>query len=91
MSDITSDDLRRRLKQLIIEECDKPFEPDQIPDDQPLFGSGTLLELDSLDGLQISMALQKQFNVRVEDPKMLRRVMTSVDSLAAFVEEHAAG
>lgn len=78
--------LKLRLKALIVEECDKQLDPASVPDDQPLFGPGSALELDSVDGLQISMALQIQFGLRVEDPKQMRRVLSSIDTLADFVQ-----
>lgn len=78
--------LKLRLKTLIVEECDKQLDPASVPDDQPLFGPGSALELDSVDGLQISMALQIQFGLRVEDPKQMRRVLSSIDTLADFVQ-----
>ncbi|MCG5537210.1 MULTISPECIES: hypothetical protein [unclassified Halorhodospira] len=78
---------REDLKALILEATGKDAPPGGIPDDQPLFGGGTPLELDSLDGLQISMALQRRWGIRVNDPKELRRVLESVATLEAFIRE----
>ncbi len=78
--------LKLRLKALIVQECDKQVDPASVPDDQPLFGPGSALELDSVDGLQISMALQMQFGLRVEDPKQMRRILADVNTLADFVQ-----
>lgn len=79
-------DLKYRLKAMIIEECDKGVAPEDIGDDAPLFGEESALQLDSLDGLQVSMALQREFAVRIADPKEMRRVMTSVNGLADFLQ-----
>jgi acyl carrier protein len=70
---------------MIVKEADKEVAPESIADDKPLFGPGTTLELDSIDGLQISMAIQLRYGVRLEDPKEVRRVMASIDSLADFL------
>lgn len=78
-------DFKRELKQLIIESCDKQAAPDDIADDALLFGDGSALELDSVDGLQISMALQKRYGVRITDGKEMRRVFTSVNALADYL------
>ncbi|MEJ2060450.1 MAG: phosphopantetheine-binding protein [Gammaproteobacteria bacterium] len=75
------------LKRLIIEECDKDLAPEDLPDDAPLFGPESPLELDSLDGLQISMALQKRYGVRIADPKELRRILTSINDLAGYLAQ----
>lgn len=78
---------KAELKELILDATGKDMPAEGIPDDYPLFGEGTPLELDSLDGLQISMALQRQLGIRVADPKELRRVLESIDTLDAFVRE----
>ncbi|MFP5306776.1 MAG: acyl carrier protein [Gammaproteobacteria bacterium] len=78
--------LKARLKQLIVTETDKQVDPATVPDDQPLFGPKSFLELDSVDGLQISMALQMQFGLRIEDPKEMRRVLASVNTLADYLQ-----
>lgn len=79
-------DLKRELKELIIEECEKDCEVDEIKDDAPLFGPNTVLELDSMDALQISMALHKKYGLKTTDSKKLRKIMVSINSLAKFIE-----
>jgi len=74
--------LKLRLKTLIVREADKDIAPESIGDDEGLFGPQTRLQLDSIDGLQISMALQTQFGVRISDPKELTRMMRSINTLA---------
>lgn len=77
--------LKQRLKELIVTEADKPLSAESITDSEALFGPETRLQLDSLDGLQISMALQLQFGVRITDPKELVRIMASVDDMADYL------
>jgi acyl carrier protein len=76
---------KHELKQLIIETCDKQVAPEAVADDAVLFGDGSVLELDSVDGLQISMALQKRYGVRITDGKEMRRIFTSVNALADYL------
>jgi acyl carrier protein len=78
--------LKQRLKQLIVTEADKDVAPESIGDDEALFGADSRLQLDSIDGLQISMALQNHFGVRITDPKELVRIMRSVNSLADHLQ-----
>jgi acyl carrier protein len=81
------DALKLRLKKMIIEECDKEeFTPDDISDEVLLFSPESGLELDSVDALQLSMSLQAQFNVRLTDPKEFRRVVTSINGLADYLQ-----
>ncbi|MFV0562242.1 phosphopantetheine-binding protein [Malaciobacter mytili] len=78
--------LKLELKQLIIEECDKDIEPQEISDDEILFGSDTKLELDSMDALQISMALHKKYGIDANDSKKLRKIMVSINTLADHIQ-----
>jgi acyl carrier protein len=79
--------LKLRLKKMIIEECEKEdVEPEEIADDALLFSDASGLELDSLDALQISMGLQNQFHIRLGDTKEFRRVVTTINELADFIQ-----
>lgn len=77
--------LKQELKELIIRACNKDATPDDVADDAPLMGPLSVLELDSLDVLQINVALQQRYGVRIDDGKHARRVMKSIDTLADFV------
>jgi acyl carrier protein len=79
-------DLKLALKTLIVSACDKHCPPASITDDEALFGADTRLALDSLDALQLSMALQKRFGVRLVDSKETRRILANVASLSAWLE-----
>lgn len=78
--------LKTNLKQMIIELCDKDISPEDIKDDEVLFGSGTTLELDSMDALQISMELNKKYGLNTTDSKQLRKIMTSINTLAEYIQ-----
>lgn len=79
--------LKLRLKQMIVTEADKKsVAPESITDDEVLFGPDAPLQLDSIDGLTISMALQYQFGIRITDPKELLRVMRSINTLADHLQ-----
>lgn len=76
---------KAELKRFIIEECDKEAVPEEVGDDEPLFGLQSGLELDSMDGLQLSMAMERRFGIKVTDSKEMRRIFGSVNSLADFL------
>lgn len=78
--------LKYELKQLIIEECEKECEIEDIKDDELLFGPESILELDSMDALQISMALHKKYGLKTTDSKELRKIMVSINTLADYIE-----
>jgi len=78
--------LKENLKEMIVRECDKDVDPKSIKDDDIIFNPEHPLGLDSLDSLQISMALQNEYNVRLTDPKEARRVMESINTLEEYIE-----
>jgi len=81
------DALKLRLKTMIIDECEKDdIAPEDVADDVELFSEASGLELDSLDALQISMGLQTQFKVRLGDSKEFRRIVTTVNALADYIQ-----
>ena len=57
--------LIEELKQLIITECDKETDPAEVDPEAQLIGGGAL-DLDSLDGLQIALAVKERYGVRIE-------------------------
>jgi len=79
--------LKLRLKNMIIEECEKDeITAEEIADDVEIFSDASGLELDSLDALQISMGLQTQFKIRLADSKEFRRVMTTINAIADYIQ-----
>ena len=92
MDNNVNNSLKQTLKQLIIEECDKEDEMAlaDFTDDMPLFGNKSPLAFDSLDALQISMAIQQKYGVRIEGAGQARKVMLSVNTLALYITEQQA-
>lgn len=80
--------LELELKKLIVNESEKDeFEPQDIADDEPLFGEQSRIQLDSLDALQIAVALQAHFKVRLQGDRMVRKHMMNVADLAKFIRD----
>ena len=79
-------EFKLELKKLIIEACDKDVALDEIDDDAPMFGESSVLALDSMDALQLSMEIQKVYGVVLADSKELRRVFTSINALADYIK-----
>lgn len=75
----------QELKMLILDAAEKVEPADGLNPDEPLFGEESRLLLDSIDALQISMAIQKRYAVRLSDSKETRRAMGSLNLLAAFL------
>jgi acyl carrier protein len=77
--------LQQELKDLILEAADKHEPAGGLRADEPLFGDEAGLALDSLDALQISMAIQQRYGVRMADSKETRRALISLAHLAEHI------
>ena len=86
---MTNVDLKTKLKELLIERLKfEDMTPDDIPDDEPLFGGG--LGLDSIDALEIVVMLESEFGIKVKNETSARDHFRSISSLAGFVESRLA-
>jgi acyl carrier protein len=77
--------LKLELKQMIIAECQKNLRPDEIPDDAVLIGSQSGLDFDSLDALQIALAVKQRYGKRIDGNNRTRAALTSIETLADFI------
>jgi len=79
-------DLERVIKELIVEACMlDDINPDEIESEMPIFGKG--LELDSIDAIEISMAIKKRFGVDIEgSDEEKRSIFSCVAKLAEYVD-----
>jgi acyl carrier protein len=82
-----SADLKTEIKRLIVENLMLQIGANQIADDQPLFGPDSL-GLDSVDALQLVVALDKNYGLKVPDPEAARMILQNVNAIAAAVEAH---
>ena len=83
-------DLLSELKTLVLEAAEKEAPEGGLGDAEPLFGPDARLDLDSLDALQISMAIQARYGVRMPDSKDTRRALSSIAHLAQHLRERMA-
>ena len=73
------------LTALVLAATDRTLEGMPLSADEPLFGPDARLALDSLDALQLSMALQKRYGVRLTDSKETRRILSCIGNLADYL------
>ncbi|NLG15250.1 MAG: acyl carrier protein [Lentisphaerae bacterium] len=78
---------RLKFKQQLIEWLQlEDKTPEDIVDDQPLFGEG--LGLDSLDAVEIVIALKREYNIPQTEVDKNREIFVSFEALADFVQKH---
>jgi acyl carrier protein len=88
MKNFTGASFKRDLKKIILTACNLDDDPECIDDDEPLFGPDSSLELDSIDALQISVAIKREYGITIPDSKELRRVFGSVNNLTDYLKSH---
>jgi acyl carrier protein len=75
----------QRIKRLLVDKLHLDgLSPENIEDDMPLFGEG--LGLDSVDALELVVALEKEFKLRIQSHEVGREAFASVATLAAYVD-----
>jgi len=78
--------LKTEIKELIIQTLNiKNIHAEQVPDSVPLFSAENVLDLDSIDGIELVMTIQEKYQVRIADQNVARNVLESVDSIAEFL------
>lgn len=81
------EDLIKQLKEQIIDVLNlEEVSPDDIGDDDALFGDG--LGLDSIDALELIVLLEKQYGIRLANPAEGKAIFKSVSTMAQYVSEH---
>jgi acyl carrier protein len=83
-------ELKTRIKHLLVENLMLQSKAEEIADDLPLFGPGSL-GLDSVDALQIVVALDKNYGLKIPDPEAAKKVLQSVNTIAAALEQRLSG
>jgi acyl carrier protein len=76
--------LKQQIKTLMVENLMLQLGATDIKDDQPLFGPGSL-GLDSVDALQLVVALDKNFGLKIPTPAAAKEILQSVDTIVAAV------
>jgi acyl carrier protein len=85
------DPTTNRLKALIVTTLKlHDIAPEEIPDDDPLIGSPRL-GLDSIDALELVLAVEKEFGVKIGSSEESRRALGSVNALAAYLRANNKG
>lgn len=82
---------KEQLKQQVKEQIVKflnlnNVKPEEIKDDEQLFGEG--LGLDSIDSIELIVMLSREYGINIQDPKEGRKVLTTVNTMVDYIEQH---
>lgn len=81
-----SQDLKARIKTMLVDRLKLEVDPGEIEDDAPLF-SEEGLGLDSIDALELVLGVEQELGVRIDDEEVGSKAFASVSALADFVQE----
>ncbi len=80
-------ELKEQLKQQVIQHLNlTDLKPEDIKDDEELFGGG--LGLDSIDSLELIVLLNREYGITIKDPKEGRKVLVDVNTMADYIEKN---
>jgi len=83
------ENLKKELKEKIIENLNlEDIEVADIADDDMLFGDG--LGLDSIDALELIVMLDKDYGIKLKDPKQGKAIFESINTMAQYITENKA-
>ena len=85
MNKKTDLELHDRVKKMIVDALKLKMTPKDIKSDQQLFGNG--LGLDSVDALELVIALEKEFGVRIPDAAVGAKALVSVETIVNYIRE----
>ncbi len=88
MDDIQT--VKQQIKAMIVANLMLSSPAEAIGDDQPLFGPDSL-GLDSVDALQLVVALDRDFGLKIPDPDAAGQVLRSVNTMVAAVRQNGHG
>jgi len=84
---VNTETLKSDIKSLMVKNLMLQITPEEIGDDQLLFGPGSL-GLDSVDALQLVVALDKDYGLKIANPEAAREVLKNVDSIVEALRKH---
>ncbi len=79
-------DLRHRIKEMLVKNLMLQTPADQITDELPLFGPGGL-GLDSIDALELVVSMEKTFGVGVPNSEVAAKALQTVNSMHDYIIE----
>jgi len=81
-----SAELKQTLKKQIIDFLNLSVKPEDIKDDEPLFGEG--LGLDSIDSIELIVLLSREYGINIQDPKEGRKILVDVNTMVDYIEKN---
>lgn len=82
-----TEELKLQLKKQIVQFLNLlSVKPEDIKDNEPLFGEG--LGLDSIDSIELIVLLGREYGIDIKDPKEGRKILVDINTMVAYIEKH---
>jgi acyl carrier protein len=79
-------ELKLEIKKMIMQTLSiQDINPEDVDDNEPLFGGTNALTLDSVDAIEIIMAIQRTYSIRITDQAHARYIIRSIQSIAEYI------
>jgi acyl carrier protein len=86
MSALNEEVLKDTLKKQIVQYLNLlDIKPEDIKDDEPLFGGD--LGLDSIDSLELVVLLEREYGIKINNPAEGRKILIDVNHMASYIRE----
>lgn len=82
----TVEELIPQVKAGIIKQLNIDLTPESMDDDLALFGEG--LGLDSIDALELIVMMDRDYGIKIADPKEARKIFQNARVIAEYIQEH---
>jgi acyl carrier protein len=80
-------ELKQQLKAHIIKYLNLlNITAEEIKNDMPLFGEG--LGLDSIDSIELVVLLEREYGIKIDDPKEGRKILVDVNTMVDYIQQH---
>jgi acyl carrier protein len=86
---MTKEELCTKLKVQIVDYLNLiDVEPTTIKEDVPFFGPDSELSLDSIDSIELTVLLEREYGIKITDPKEGRKALKDISTMADYILEH---
>jgi acyl carrier protein len=80
-------ELKQQLKEQIVTFLNLThIKPEDIKDEEPLFGEG--LGLDSIDSIELIVLFSREYGINIQDPKEGRKVLVNINTMVNYIAKH---
>ena len=83
---MTNEELKLQFKTQLIQYLNlMDIKPEDIADNEPFFGPESSIGLDSIDSIEITVLLEREYKIKITDPKEARKILVDVNTVVEYI------